>query len=171
MITFDKARKLAQDKLSGSDLALDEQVVIEKPFGWFFGVSENYGCSGLIVDKDNGHVFQLGSGFTFEEYFDAYEAGFKYDVYDLTILSVQDISQTTKLLFKLFMKYVIPENKNGTTWKIPQLCSIEQIQSALKSLPTTFSNQKFHSQFETFQEIDKANCCKYKLTGYYQDNT
>jgi len=171
MITFDKARKLAQDKLSGSDLALDEHVVIEKPFGWFFSISENYGCSGLIVDKENGHVFQLGSGFTVAEYIDAYEAGFRYDVYDLTILSVQDISQTAKYLFKLFMRYVIPENENGTVWETPQLYSIEQIRSALKSLPCAFSNQNLNSHIETFQEIDKANCCKYKLTGYYQDNT
>ncbi len=171
MIAFDKAKKLAQDKLSGSDLTLDENVVIEKPFGWFFGVSENYGCSGLIVNRDDGHVFQLGSGFTFQEYFDAYEAGFKYDFYDLTISSVQDISKTAKLLFRLFMRYFIPEGENGTISQISQAYSIEQIQLALKSLPCTFPNQKFNLHFEIFQEIDKADCCKYQLIGHYQDNT
>lgn len=171
MITFDKAKQFAHDELLGSDLTLDENVIIEKSFGWFFGVSENYGCSGIIVDRDNGHVFPLGSGHTLEEYFDAYVAGFKYDFYDLTILSIQDISKTARLLFRLFMRCVIPEDENRAISQISQAYSVEQIQLALKSLPCTFSNQKFNLHFETFQEIDKADCCKYQLIGHYQDNT
>jgi hypothetical protein len=164
------AKQLAHEKLFGSDLTIDENIIIEKPFGWFFALSENFGCNGLIVDRDNGHVFALGSAYAPERDFMAYEAGFKYDFYDLVILSVRDIPQTVSLLVKLNMTYVIPEEENGIIWRIPQRYSPAQIQLALNSLPFTISNQGFYFHFETFQEIDKADCCTYQLIGHYQEN-
>jgi Immunity protein 35 len=177
MITFEEAKQIALDKIR-PDCALIDDATMEKSYGWYFRYQSKayiqsgdvrdmlFGSGGFIVERDDGYVFEFGSRYPLERNLAAYEAGFKYDTYDLTILSVSDILQTVRLLLSLRMKYVIPEEENGTVWKIPQGYTEVQIRSALASLPYTFLDQKFYFQFEVFLSMDKAGCCKYQLHGH-----
>ncbi len=177
MITFEEAKQIALDKIR-PDCALIDDATMEKSYGWYFRYQSKayiqsgdvrdmlFGSGGFIVERDDGYVFEFGSAYPLERNLVAYEAGFKYETYDLTILSVSDIQQTVRLLLSLRMKYVIPEEENGTVWKIPRGYTEVQIRSALTSLPYTFLDQKFHFQYEVFLSIDKAGCCKYQLHGH-----
>jgi hypothetical protein len=174
MITLDEAKQIALSEI-GQNLVLDESATLEKPFGWYFNRRTKdgdllVGSNGFIVDRENGHIFQLGSMFPLERDFAAYEAGFRYDFYDLRILSVDDLPKTLDLLLKLGMTYVIPEEEYGTVWKIPRSYTPEQIEDALHSLPCEFLEQKFYFQFEIFLEIKKTGCCKHQLIGHYKEN-
>lgn len=180
MITFEEAKKIAQDKI-GPDCALIDNETMEKPYGWYFcyqskayiqSGDDRYalvGSGGFIVERNDGDVFEFGSAYPLERYLAAYEAGFKFDTYDLTILSIRDIQQTVRLLLSLKMKYVVPEEESGTVWRIPQKFTEDQIGSALASLPHTFYDQKFNIIYETFLAIDKAGCCKYQLHVHRAD--
>jgi len=152
MITFQEAKQIAIENLKGSVFVVSESQIAEKTFGWYFPIKSKsgelyVGSNGFIVDRENGHVFTLGSAYPPERDFAAYEAGFRYDFYDLTILTVRDIPKTVHLLLDLTMSYVIPEEEYGTVWKIPTLYSESQIQTALQSLPFTFKNQKFYFRY------------------------
>ena len=177
MITFEEAKQIALDRI-GPDCALIDDATMEKSYGWYFCYqSKAYvqsgdfrdmliGSGGFIVEREDGDVFEFGSAYPLERNLAAYEAGFKYDTYDLTILSVSDIQQTVRLLLSLNMTYVVPEEAYGTMWRIPQGYTEVQIRSALASLPHTFSDQQFYFRFEEFSAIDKAGCCRYQLHGH-----
>jgi hypothetical protein len=180
MITFEEAIQIAHDKI-GPDCALIDNATMEKPYGWYFCYQSKayiqsgddryalFGSGGLIVERNDGDVFEFGSAYPLERYLAAYEAGFKFDTYDLTILSIRDIQQTVRLLLSLKMQYVVPEEESETVWRIPQKFTEDQIRSALASLPHTFYDQKFDFGYETFLAIDKAGCCKYQLYGHRAD--
>ena len=174
MITFEEAKQIALNEI-GPDCALFENKIIEKPYGWYFCyqskayfVSGNWhdaliGNGGFIVEREDGRVFEFGSAYELERNFAAYEAGFKFHSYDLTIISVSDTKQTVSLLHKLDMVYVTPEYEHGVVWKIPQRFTKSQIRFLISSLPHTFYAQNFSFRIEVFAEIDVAGCCKYAL--------
>jgi hypothetical protein len=172
MITFEEAKQIALNKI-GPDCALFEDEILEKPYGWYFcyqskayftsGNDWLIGSGGFIVEREDGRVFEFGSCFGLERDLAAYEAGFKFHSYDLTILSVSDIQQTITLLHQLDMAYVIPEYEHGVVWKIPQRFTKSQIRSLMRSLPHTFYAQNFYFRIEVFAEIDAAGCCQYEL--------
>lgn len=176
MVTFEEAKLIALDKI-GTDCALIEDATIEKPYGWYFCYQSKafvqsgdfkdmlIGSGGFIVEREGGRIFEFGSAYPLERNLAAYEAGFKYNTYDLTIFSIDDIQQTVQLLLNLRMTHGISEEEYGVVWKIPQDYTEAQIRSALTSLPYTFSDQKFHFRYEIFLEIDKAGCFKYQLYG------
>jgi hypothetical protein len=174
VINFEEAKQIALNKI-GPDCALFENQIIEKSYGWYFWfqskayfASGNWkdalvGSGGFIVEREDGRIFEFGSAYTLERNLAAYEAGFKFDFYDLTIIAVSDMKQTVNLLHKLDMIYVIPELEHGVVWKVPQTFTKAQIRSFLSSLPHTFSAQNFYFRIEVFGEIDAAGCCKYAL--------
>ncbi|MCX5658474.1 MAG: YrhB domain-containing protein [Planctomycetota bacterium] len=176
MITFDDAKRIALQKI-GPDCGLVDEATREKPYGWYFNFqSIEYirtgefkrmlvGSGGFIVDREDGSVFEFGSAYSFERNLAAYEAGFKYKAYDLTILSVRDLRQTVDLLRRLRLRFVVPEEAHGNAWKIPTDYSAAQIKTALISLPVRFANQAFYFQFEVFLEIDRVRCFQYQLDG------
>lgn len=180
MITFEEAKQIAIRRI-GPKCALIDDATFEKPYGWYFTYQATaylqsgnpmnmlIGVGGFIVEREDGDVFVFGSAYPLEHNLAAYEAGFKFYTYDLTILSIRDIQQTVRLLLSLKMKYVVPEEESGTVWRIPQKFTEDQIRSALASLPHTFYDQKFNFGYETFLAIDKAGCCKYQLYGHRAD--
>jgi hypothetical protein len=117
MITFEEAKHIAKTHLKGSTIvAVKEEGIVEKSFGWYFPIKSKtgeliIGSKGFIVDREDGHVFTLGSSFTPKRDFAACEAGFRYDFYDLTILTVQNISKTVLLgLYSLLQIFLMIMN-------------------------------------------------------------
>jgi hypothetical protein len=182
MITFEEAKQIALDKI-GPECALVDGATLEKPYGWYFCYqSKAYvqsgdfrdmlvGSGGLIVEREDGYVFEFGSAYPLERNLAAYEAGFKFDSYDLTILSISNHRQTVDLLLRLDMTYLVPEEEFGAVWRIPKKYTQDQLKSALTSLPHTFFNQGFHFRFEEFLAIDRADCCEYQLHGHRAGKT
>jgi hypothetical protein len=174
MITFEEAKQIALNEI-GPEWAIREDQILEKLYGWYFSfVRKEYlgiddvrgrpiGSNGLIVNKEDGHVFVFGSAFSLERDIAAYEAGFRYEKYDLTITSITDIETTASLLYELNMVYVIPELDNGTVWEIPQSYTVQQIKDLLRDLPYTFHDQSFYFHIEVFWRIEAIDCCQYEL--------
>jgi hypothetical protein len=174
MITFEEAKQIALN-IMGTEWAIREDRILEKSYGWYFSfVDKAYlgsddllgrpiGSNGLIVNKENGRVFVLGSAFPLERDLAAYEAGFRYDKYDLTITSATNIEKTAYMLNELNMVYVRPELAHRTLWKIPQSYAVQQIKELLRDLPYTFYDQNFYFHLEMFGQIDATGCCQYEL--------
>jgi hypothetical protein len=160
VITFEEAKQIALNHIH-PDCALVEDEISEKPYGWyFFYQSRAYlqsgnildrliGGGGFIVDRDDGYVFEFGSGYPLSRNLKAYEAGFKYDSYDLKIVSINSFQETLDWLLTLSMPYYGKDN----------------LESVLMSLPYTFFNQGLWFRAEEFLTIDQSKCCQYELYG------
>ena len=174
MISFEEAKKIALAKI-GPDCALVETATIEKPYGWYFmGQSRAYletgdigqmliGSSGFIVERSEGRIFEFGSAYPPQKWIANFERGFKYYRYDLRVIAVTNIPAAVKLLGKLGMQYVVPEEDNGVVWVIPRQFTPEQLRAALGQLPCVFADQMFWHRVDVFDEIDASGCCKYEL--------
>jgi len=174
MICFEEAKRIALAYI-GPDCALVDAATMEKPYGWYFlGQSRAFletgdsskmllGSGGFIVEREAGRVFEFGSAYPRERWIANYERGFKYECYDLTIIAVSDLERAIGLLQRLDMVYVIPEEENGTVWRIPRRYTQEQVRERLGRLPCTFAEQAFWHRVDVFDEIDASGCLKYEL--------
>jgi hypothetical protein len=180
MIDYQQARQIALDRI-GHDCALYEDSILEKPYGWVFSFNSRrfletgdvgdmlVGSAGFVVERENGRVFGFGSAYPLEVWIANYEKGFRYDRYDLTITSVRDLSTTVRLLHRLRMAYVIPEEEHGVKWRIAKNFTPQQLAALLERLPLTFRAQSFAFRVDVFDEIDLTQCCKYALGEYLPD--
>ena len=174
MIDYAQAEKIAIEYI-GADCGLVETATLEKPYGWYFcGQSKTYlqtgdvsdmlfGSGGFVVEREEGRIFGFGSLYPLETWFANYEKGFKYDSYDLMIVSVADVKTTVRLLHKLDMNFVVPEIAHGVEWKIPRSYGKIQIQSQLRRLPCIFRNQRFWHRVEVFDDLNASKCCSFEL--------
>lgn len=179
MIDFETAKQIAIKHI-GSDCGLIEEAIIEKPYGWYFcyqskayletGDSSHIilGNRAFFVEREGGRILILGFlDYRTETWFANYEKGFKYELYDLTVLNVRDRETTVQLLHRLNMQYVVPEWAYGTEWRIPKQYTVGEIKHLLKKLPYTFTGLTFQLREEIFYQIDETQCCEYVLNGYY----
>jgi len=167
MISFEDAKLIALNEI-GEDCALLNEETLEKSYGWYFCFQSKRfletknlsdmlaGSGGFVVEKVDGRVFRFGSAYSLERNLRAYEAGFKFELYDLIVESVRNVEQTVLLLNKLDMTYVVPEVEHGVEWKIPKHYTQKQIKQRLEKLPATFEKQQFYFRFEVFEEINLA---------------
>lgn len=180
MLNFEDAKQLAGEYI-GFNRFFVEQAVIEKPYGWYFvAPSKNYShtelCDGdtplcFLVERDNGRIIQdcdfWGSA---EQWLENYEKGFKHNVYNLTIVQVNDFAVTLELLDALSMSYRMREWACGVEWQLSARYIKQDIKMLLLDLPCTFKGQLFEGyHVEIFDRIQEAGCCEYALTAYSRD--
>ena len=174
MISFEEARQIALARI-GPNCGLVESATIAKPYGWYFyGQTRAYletgnvmeslvGSGGFIVERADGRIFEFGSAYSVEQWLANYEKGFKYDGYDLTVLAVFDTEVAIGLLARLDMRYVVPEEHDGTVWVIPRPYKRDRLRDMLGRLPCTFADQMFWHRVDVFDQINASGCCKYEL--------
>jgi hypothetical protein len=177
-ITKEEAIQVANNTI-GPTAAIFMDSIIEKPYGWYFTFqSKEFVESGnqdvmwmgigyeFLVENPGGRVINFGTQFGANYNLAAYEAGLKYEVYNLYILSVNDMEQTVDALTDLQMIYVIPTLENNVVWKIPNRYSRTEIAEILSSLPVGFTKQRLNNNLHIFDTINKLKCCVYKLTEH-----
>jgi hypothetical protein len=184
MLTLDEARLSVLSELRRSNgvltgpeeiVIVDEHTIV-RPWGWvFFYTSRGWldgddryalgGNAPIIVDRTDGSLHVTGAAEPIEHYIQNYEKGFKYDLYDLTILSVVDLPTTLDCLVRLYMQYVVPEFEHGTWWKIPRTFTRKQLADRLSRLPCDFENQGLSDRVEELEQMKCSGCCKFELRG------
>ena len=174
MISFEQAKQIALAEI-GADSALLEDCTIEKSYGWYFcSQSKKFiesgnisdlliGGGGFIVDKTAGQVFHFGSAHSLEENFEAYEASFRDERWDLIVTRVWDAQPTAMLLHKLDMRFVEPEEAHGVIWKVPQSYNQKQIKLMLEKLPAMFEKQNFHFKYQLLEELKYSGYCEFEI--------
>lgn len=179
MITYEQAREVVEKRIP-KDCGIVEERTLEKSFGWYFCYQSNeylatrdarhplIGSGGIVVDKLTGRAFEFGSAYSLERNFAAYEAGFKFEKYDLTILRVNDLARTVEFLYELRMSYVIPEIEGGVTWKIPRQYTPELLEKELENIPCTFFKQGFYFSYEVFRDLRAPKCCDYEIREHLE---
>jgi hypothetical protein len=106
--------------------------------GWYFPfLSEGpmAGCNGVIVNKQTGKLFHLGSAFPVERDLELYDRGYQFDSYDLVILEVRDRKQTLHALSRLHLDVVEPRTEHGVVWQVPRRMTSAELSAKLDQLP------------------------------------
>lgn len=159
------------DKESVDYYIIDEQNIVDHDFSWYIPfnrknqIEEYYGgaWNGFFVDKNNGEIFQPGSGLPLEKWLSGFKIGLRYDKYDLHIQSIKNMDSTIQLLKKLELKYYIEEPEGGTVWKIPKSFSAKMLSERLQHLPAVFRNQGLTLHIDTFEQIIQSRAFEFKL--------
>lgn len=163
MITFEKAIEAAQAAASAH---VDASASREIREGWFFPYRSDellLGSNGIIVNKQTGACFMLGSAYPVERDLKAYDEGFRFASYDLTITRVNDEERTLNMLLSLRISTVEPKVANEVEWRIPRLLSRSELRAAISNLPYTFRALTLYSHVEEVRQARKEGIVVFEL--------
>jgi len=165
VLSFEDAREIAI-RHAGPDVELLDQKTRETDSGWYFcpRVDEGVlgGC-GFMVDRGSGRVFEFPSCFSVDENIARYEAGFRFERYDLRIVAVRDRRRTVELLQKVGLTYVVLEDSGGDVWRIPRRYSSSQLGDIIDGVPCVIRDQALFLKADVFRDIDESGCCTYEV--------
>lgn len=165
MIDEPKARQLAQEKITFDDVALGEAREIEQ--GWFFPWrTARVGCNGMIVNKNTGRVFSLGSRFPAERDLAFYDLGYQSTTYDLVILRVIDLELTRRTLARLPISVVEPTYENGQVWRVAQRMPDRERWKRLEKLPCIFPALHLYFEIEVLEEARRERRFEFEALEY-----
>ena len=166
MISREQAIQSVLDALD-EDMDILTESTIEKDYGWLiFADSKEFirtgdfstskvGSGGTLVERNSGNHISFGSVYSPEENLKIYEKGYlKYESWDIQITKVRDLRDTIDSLLKLRLSYVIPEEENGTIWRIPKEYRHKELKRKLAKLPATLSRKHNHSA-----SVSNRVCC------------
>jgi hypothetical protein len=107
----------------------------------------------VIVHKQTGRAFVLGSAFPVERDIRAFDEGFQFELYDLVILEIIDRPRTVDTLAAVGPTVTTPEYKDGTVWRIPHRLSKREIDLRIsEKLPVLFPELRLYFCIEVLQE-------------------
>jgi hypothetical protein len=179
MLTKNQAIKLVRNQLpDGFDIMEDH--IVEREYGWvIFSQTKKYiesqdpldmavGSGGTLVEKESGCCIEFGSAYSTETNLEIYEKGYlKYDNLDILITDVEDLVKAAESLSSLGITYVISEEECGTTWRIPQHYSLDQIKVKLRDLPCRFNLGSAYFIWEALDRFKSQNYFRYELVENY----
>jgi hypothetical protein len=167
----------------GMDVMLD--TIIEKEYGWvIFPQTKEFiqtsdpnlmaiGSGGILIEKKTGKAYEFGSAYSTDQNLLIYELGyFRYKNWDIEISRVINMSETIGYLSKLDIRYVVPEEAQGTVWNIPKKYTDGQLKDKLKSLPAKLNLGNVYFRWEQLESLKKQNAFEYRLSenkGYEND--
>ena len=173
MLNRPEAFRIAQEaarEYGGEDVQVHDEYAQELSNGWFFPfITKLVGSHGVIVKKQSGKCFGLGSAFPVDRDLRAYEAGFESHVYDIRLTKVQDRDDTLDFLHDLEISVIEPEFAHGVTWRIPRILSREELGESLEDLPHTFQNVVVYFLFERIEQARSSGCCEFELIETQSD--
>lgn len=181
MITLNKAIEIAIEK-AGGGLAVDPERIDERPYGWIiYPNSKEYietgnrmavllGSGGVLVLKESGKAIQFGSGFSLEENLEIYESGYlDHDNWDIVVTRVNDKDAGVNQLLALRATFIVPEEKSGTVWKIPQDYLPERMKELIQELPFRLNIGSVYSIYAAVVDLEEQQHLDYLIepnSGY-----
>jgi hypothetical protein len=164
------ARELASRDLPGG-LEVDDTHAREIQSGWFFpyrpadSARVPLGTHGVIVNKETGATFGLGSAFPIERDLALYDKGYQFHHYDLVVTRIADIERTLDTLQGLEISTVEPTYEHGTVWRIPRPLSREELRSRVANLPHVFGGLQLYFRAEVLEEARRSRFFQFELLG------
>ena len=164
MIDVQKARRIAARTLNHPDFTLGEVRELES--GWCFPyVGKSGGSNGVIVHKQTGACFQLGSAFPLERDLKLYELGYRFHAYDLVVTALRDRSAAEDALLRLRMPVVEPSYDGRKVWHVAREMRREEIAEKLKRLPAIFPAVGLYFRIEVLEEARREGWFSFDAVG------
>ncbi len=170
MIDRATARELASRGLPRG-LEVDDTRAQEIQSGWFFPYRPAdharvpIGTQGVIVNKETGATFGLGSAFPVERDLALYDKGYQFHYYDLVVTGIADMERTLDTLQGLEISTVEPTYEHRTVWRIPRPLSREELRSRVAKLPWVFGRLHLYFRAEVLEEARRNRFFQFELLG------
>jgi len=175
MITKEKAKEIVLNYL-GNSIAVVPNTTIEKENVWVIYVQtkkfletndEDFRIVGrgpTLVDKATGKIHSSDALTSLEEMLNLFELGyFKYDNSDIVITKIFNINKATKIILKLELSYVIPEEAYGDIWKIPYVYTKNELRIKLMTIPARFNIGALSPNYSVLESFKKQRAFSYTL--------
>jgi hypothetical protein len=137
--------------------------------GWFFPYRSDQpmaGSNGVIVNKNTGRVFRLGSAFPVERDLALYDLGYQLERYDLVILQVNNLKETCNALVRLALQVVAITYEHGQVWRIPRSMKTADVQTRVEKLPCVFPAQGLYLNLEVLEEARREEWFTFEALEY-----
>jgi hypothetical protein len=135
--------------------AVDAERVCETASGWFFPYAPegepSYGSNGVIIHKQTGKAYVLGSAYPVERDIRLYDKGYQFEVYDLVVLGFSTLEAAVKAIRSLDLTAIEPEYSYGTVRRIPKPLTSEDIRERLAQLPAVFGAVPLYFRLEELE--------------------
>ena len=138
-----KARRYAEERGAIWSEEPPAVIVVRGDY-WFLRVGF-IGSSGVIIDKESGRLFIMGSALSEDDMFWGHENGFSGERTALRITSVRDLNRTVEFLF-----YAVKDGPGSTRDPHPRRAWLKE---QLATLPRTFRNQPLWLGIPAFRAV------------------
>lgn len=164
--SLESAVAIATDHAAKHAMEINAAAVRETSSGWYFpwlgsGIPEP-GSNGIVVNKETGKIFALGSAFSVDRDLRFYDKGYQSNLYDLVVLAVNDADQAVKHLSDIGPTISTPEYESGVVWRIPRRLTADEIRGHLRSLPHVFPDIKLYGRLEVLEEAEEDRSFEFK---------
>lgn len=161
-----EARRLAEAHVPDDIVVLTDHFA-ECEFGFYFATDSRahqetgrfedllIGSCGVLVERTNGNVHQLGSAFPLEYWFEAYRRHLHLPC-TVVVTKVQDRQCAAESLLRLQLSFVVPEEAHGTVWRIPQRYRLKDLLRSFEKLPARFHNQNLIFRLHEIEKAEKG---------------
>jgi hypothetical protein len=161
-----EATRLAEAHVSADVVVLDEYSK-ECEFGFYFATDSRahqktgriedllVGSCGVLVARTTGNVHDLGSGFPPEYWFEVYRRRLHLPC-TVVVTKVRDRQRAAEAILRLHMTFVVPEEANGTVWRVPQHYEMGHMLKACDNLPVRFEHQNLVFRLHEIQRIESS---------------
>jgi hypothetical protein len=166
-----RARELAEDFARKESASLAPSV-IELERGWYFALEYEElpddelhlgALGGVVVNKETGRIFELGTRFPLERDLRLYDRGMDARRHDLVVVEVADLGETVAILQRIAPQVVELSYEAETVWRIPRELTEGEIRDRLAQLPAIFPEVGLYFTFEAVEEARSSGCCEMKL--------
>jgi len=167
MLDESEARIIAVAEMRG--LLLGAARELRK--GWYFGLPDLgphqllVGFGGVIVNKQTGVPYTLGSMVAPQVVCRLYDLGFQAAGYDITIVRIADRSMVARLLCAIRVTVIEESFEHGTHWKIPRPMTYDEIDAKLAHLPCTFTKVATYFGAEALEEARERGFFDFTLSN------
>ena len=166
MINVEEATRIAEaNACAGLTVAVHH--VRETQQGWYFPWQNDgppmAGSKGIIIEKQTGRVFMLGSAFSLDRDLAAFDAGYRFGSATLVVSAVRDRQLAIDRLVRIRIQEVTPEFERGVVWRIPRALSANDIEKRLETLPCRFGPISVYFCVEALEELKRSGAISYDL--------
>lgn len=151
--------------LDGFTISIDTVREIQQGwyFPWHYEGPAAGGSKGVVVEKQSGQVFFLGSRYSLERDLAAFDSGYRFGSAMLIVTAVHDQNRAIDHLLQLGIEEVTPEFANGVEWRIPRRLTAEEIRSRLAQLPSRLGPLWVYPAVETLEAMRQSGDISYSL--------
>ncbi|AUI88071.1 hypothetical protein BS333_17005 [Vibrio azureus] len=127
-------------------------------------INSKVGSGGILIERKSGRHISFSSAYSCDENLKIYEKGYlKYEDWDIEITKISNLRVTVDALLKLKLSFVVPEEANGTIWKIPRTYKYKELKRKLAKLPVKFNVGNLYFLCKELDTLKILGCCEFKL--------
>lgn len=123
------------------------------------------GSHGVIVNKQTGARFGLGSRFPIERDLALYDTEYQFHSYALVITKIANMDRTLDTLEQLDINIVEPSYAHGTVWRIPRPLTRAELRARVSRLPYVFDGIPLYDCAEVLEQAREDGLFQFELQG------